>query len=256
MKKYKTHFSKEELHAALHANDMEAISIIEDENMWEKFKEKFEVFLKKAKKIPVLGGVIDDIVCMVSLVDSYVKKEYREIPVATIVSIVAALVYLLNPMDLIPDVIPIIGYLDDAAVVLFVLSFGLDKDLDKYRLWQEKNRKKIIDDFEQIFAEELSEVIDDGFLAAMLLCDSDTIKMLITLNQDAEMPVDCIVKEVKAPVKALAEYDVEEKNDIIDVLDETIVRESIKWMNGAEKKAYYEPEFDEKWDDYIIQEVC
>lgn len=256
MKKYKTNFSKEELHAALHANDNEAIAIIEDENKWEKFREKFEAFLKKAKKIPVLGGMIDDIVSMVSLVDSYVKKEYRDIPVATIVSVVAALVYILSPIDLIPDAVPIIGYLDDAAVVLLVLNFGVDKDLDKYRLWQENNRKTALDDFEQIFAEELSEVIDDGYLAAMLLCDDNTIKMLITSHQDAEIPVDCIVKEVKTPVRALAHYDVEEKKDIIDMLDETIVRESIKWMNGAEKKVYFEPEFEEKWDDYIIQEGC
>ena len=44
MKKYKTDFSKEELHAALHANDNEAIAIIEDAGRWTKFIEKFEAF--------------------------------------------------------------------------------------------------------------------------------------------------------------------------------------------------------------------
>ena len=76
MKKYKTDFTKEELHTALHANDAKAVAIIEDVNKWENFKEKFETFLKKAEKIPVLGSVIDDIVTMIALVDSYVKKEY------------------------------------------------------------------------------------------------------------------------------------------------------------------------------------
>lgn len=75
MKKYKTDFSKEELHAALHANDNEAIAIIEDAGRWTKFIEKFEAFAKKAEKIPVLGGMIDDIVCMAELADSYVKKD-------------------------------------------------------------------------------------------------------------------------------------------------------------------------------------
>ena len=50
MKKYKTNFSKEELHAALHANDKEAAVLIEDEDEWVKFKDKFEAFLKKAEK--------------------------------------------------------------------------------------------------------------------------------------------------------------------------------------------------------------
>lgn len=89
--------------------------------------------MKKAEKIPILGGMIDDIVCMVSLVDSYIKKEYSDIPVGTIISIVAALIYLLSPIDLIPDFVPVVGYLDDAAIVFFVLNFGVDKDLEKYR---------------------------------------------------------------------------------------------------------------------------
>ena len=254
MKKYKTNFSKEELHEALHANENEAIAIIEDENKWVKFKERFEIFIKKAKKIPVLGGMIDDIVCMVSLVDSYVKKEYKNIPIATIISIVAALIYLLSPIDIIPDMIPIIGYLDDVAVLLFVLNLGVDKDLEKYRLWQKSNRKLALDNLERILDEELSEIINDGYLAAIVLCDGNVIKMLIVGDQNAEIPVDCIIKEVNAPVRALTEYDLEEEKDIIAVFDETIVHESIRWMNSAEKKTYLEPEFEEKWNDYIIQE--
>lgn len=74
MKKFKTEFSKEELHNALNSHSGEAKEIIEDKDKWEKFKIKFEDFLKKAEKIPVLGGVIDDVTCMVLRVDSYIKK--------------------------------------------------------------------------------------------------------------------------------------------------------------------------------------
>lgn len=130
MGKFKTDFSREELNAALHNNDSEALAIIKDLNKWENFKKKIEEFLKKARKIPVLGGFVDDIITMVSLVDSYVKKEYMDIPVGTIVSIVAALIYLLSPIDLIPDVIPVIGYLDDAAVIMLVLGLGVNNDLN------------------------------------------------------------------------------------------------------------------------------
>ena len=244
MKKYRTDFSKEELHAALHAHDNEAITIIEDKNKWENFREKFEAFLKKAEKIPVLGGMIDDIVCMVALVDSYVKKEYRDIPVATIVSIAAALIYLLSPIDIIPDAIPFIGYIDDAAVVLSVLNFGVDADLDKYRLWQEENRKAALDGFERLLAEELSEVIADGYLAAVILCEDNRIKLLISSDQDSGMSAECMVREVKVPVKALADYDVEEAEEILSVLGETIVRSNINWMNGTEKRAYMEADFE------------
>ena len=32
--------------------------------------------------------------------------------------------YVLSPIDIIPDAIPFVGYLDDAAVVLLVLNLG------------------------------------------------------------------------------------------------------------------------------------
>ncbi|MDE6203980.1 MAG: DUF1232 domain-containing protein [Lachnospiraceae bacterium] len=256
MKKYKTDFSREELHAALHANDNEAVSIIEDADKWSKFEEQFEAFAKKAEKIPILGGVIDDIICMVELVDSYVKREYRDIPVGTIVSIVSALIYLLSPIDIIPDMIPVIGYVDDVAVVHFILKFGVGRDLDKYRMWKEESRRSALDFFEQVFAEELAQVIGDGYLAAIIVSENNTIKMLVAMEQDSELPADCIVKEVKVPVKALAEIDVEETEDVIGILDDTIVRENIRWMNGTRKRTYLEPDFDEKWDDFIIHEGC
>jgi uncharacterized membrane protein YkvA (DUF1232 family) len=44
---------------------------------------------------------------------------------------VFALLYILNPIDIIPDVIPIFGYLDDVMVFGFCLDF-VEADLEKY----------------------------------------------------------------------------------------------------------------------------
>lgn len=41
---------------------------------------------------------------------------YREVPWNIIATIGGTLLYMLSPIDLILDVIPFIGYLDDAAV--------------------------------------------------------------------------------------------------------------------------------------------
>lgn len=254
MKKYKTDFSKEELHAALHSNDSQAEEIIEDLDKWEDFKKKFDLFLNKADKIPVLGSVINKIVTMVALVDSYVKKEYTDIPLGTIVSIVAALLYVLSPVDLIPDFIPVIGYLDDVAVVLFVLGLGVDKDLDKYCKWQEENRKKALEVFKQLLAEEFSGVIGQQYLSAIIIDDDMNIKMLLADKEEAVLPVQCIVKSINVPTKAFAEYDITEMGDIVEIISETVTLDIIGWIDGVEKKAYYEPDFDKYWDDYIIQE--
>jgi len=43
-----------------------------------------------------------------------------------IILIVAALLYLISPIDAVPDFIPVVGWLDDAAVAGLVLSY-LDK---------------------------------------------------------------------------------------------------------------------------------
>ncbi len=132
---YNTDFSKDDLDNAINKNKEDAKTIIEDADNWKSFKEKFTAFLNKAKKMPVLGTVVDDIVTMVEMVDAYVKKEYTAIPPATIVYVVAALIYVLTPVDLIPDFIPVLGYADDIAVILLV-RLGLEKDMAKFREWK------------------------------------------------------------------------------------------------------------------------
>jgi uncharacterized membrane protein YkvA (DUF1232 family) len=57
------------------------------------------------------------------------------VPWFTIASIVAALLYILNPLDLVPDFIPGIGYIDDLAV--FSIGMGwIETDLHKYLDWR------------------------------------------------------------------------------------------------------------------------
>lgn len=254
MKKYRTEFSKEELYAALHSNDAEAATIIEDVDKWETFKDKCNSLLKDGKKIPVLGGVIDDIVTMVNLVDSCVKKEYSGIPLGTIISIVAVLIYVISPIDLIPDAIPFVGYLDDVAVVLLALKLGVDKDLNTYRKWEEDNRRKALVSFEKMLAEEISAVIDQHYLSGVIITDDMKIKLLLAYNSEAVFPIDCKVKMVNVPTKALEEYNVVEIKDIVEVIDETVALDTIRWVERIDKKAYYEPDFDGHWDDYVIQE--
>lgn len=255
MKKYKTNFTKEELQRALHSKSGEASAIIEDESKWNAFKTKFNLFLKKAKKVPILGNVIDDVICMVELVESYVKKEYTAIPKGTIVSIVAVLIYLLSPIDIVPDAIPVLGYMDDAALVLLVLSFGVDHDLDKYREVVEKHRISALEKFEELFASEIQTFLEDMYLAAAIWDKKRSIKLLISNEQQAEMPIECNVKEVNVPLTQFAEYEVESENDIVSSLSRIVSSDGIRWVKNAEKKVYLEPDFSEEWNHYIIQEV-
>lgn len=72
---------------------------------------------------------------MLRMLKDYRKGLYREVPWFTIASIVFALLYVLNPLDLIPDFIPGIGYLDDLSVLGITLRF-IESDLHKYLDWK------------------------------------------------------------------------------------------------------------------------
>lgn len=95
---------------------------------------------KKLNLLPVVGTSLAMIPSMISLVRSYTKKEYTEIPIGTIIAIISALLYFISPVDLIPDVIPVAGHLDDAAVVGACLAL-VKSDLDDYKEWRENNKK-------------------------------------------------------------------------------------------------------------------
>jgi uncharacterized membrane protein YkvA (DUF1232 family) len=66
--------------------------------------------------------------------DHFTRK-YTEVPWNTIAASAAALLYILNPLDIIPDFIPGLGYVDDGMVVMLALKM-VGRDLVKYRKWR------------------------------------------------------------------------------------------------------------------------
>jgi uncharacterized membrane protein YkvA (DUF1232 family) len=85
-----------------------------------------------------LSKFVADLKILFSLLQDYWSGEYREVPWGTIASIIATLIYVLSPVDLIPDFIPILGFVDDAAVVAACLGF-IQNDLDTYKSWKIKH---------------------------------------------------------------------------------------------------------------------
>ncbi|MEN2751371.1 YkvA family protein [Psychrobacter sp. FBL11] len=76
-----------------------------------------------------------DLMLLMSLVKDYYQGNYRNIPYKTISAAVVGLLYVLNPIDIIPDFIPFIGQVDDALVIGFCLRL-MEKDLNKYKAWK------------------------------------------------------------------------------------------------------------------------
>jgi len=69
------------------------------------------------------------------LMKAYLSREYTAIPWGSIVLVVAAILYFVSPLDLVPDWIPLAGYVDDAAVLMFMLR-QMGKDLERFIDWE------------------------------------------------------------------------------------------------------------------------
>jgi uncharacterized membrane protein YkvA (DUF1232 family) len=83
-----------------------------------------------------LGRLIEDGRLLLALVQGARQGRYRAVPVWTLSAATFALLYVLNPLDLVPDALPVLGLLDDAAVVSGCLAL-VEQDLYAYRRWRQ-----------------------------------------------------------------------------------------------------------------------
>lgn len=99
--------------------------------------------IRKARKylrIPALRPVISHTKEFLSLLHSVFYDGYK-VSVEVITTIIAAILYLIWIMDVIPDFTPIIGYMDDIAVILTAARLCAN-ELESFRKWKEKNNDR------------------------------------------------------------------------------------------------------------------
>jgi uncharacterized membrane protein YkvA (DUF1232 family) len=72
---------------------------------------------------------------MLRLIRAYSEGRYPEVPENTLVVITAAVVYVVNPLDVIPDALPALGYLDDATVIALAVRRSRQA-LDDFMAWE------------------------------------------------------------------------------------------------------------------------
>ena len=111
----------------------QAEDLIKDPGKVEELLQQLE---GKMKEIPVAGDALSKVPLLVSMIRSYITKEYTAVSPKVIITLLAAVIYLLKGKDLIPDNIPVVGYVDDLAV--FAAAFLIDEpELAAYSQWRD-----------------------------------------------------------------------------------------------------------------------
>lgn len=105
---------------------------IETERLLERATSKAE----RVRNVQRVKGFWGDLMALFRMVRARVRGEYKELPWRSMVSALAAIVYFVNPLDVVPDVVPFLGYVDDAAVMAFVLRM-IAGDLSRFREWED-----------------------------------------------------------------------------------------------------------------------
>jgi|SRR5690606_4578948 len=69
------------------------------------------------------------------LCKAYATGEYRDVPFRTMILVVAAILYFVNPLDLMPDIVPLTGFADDFAILLWVYG-SVRQEIEKFLDWE------------------------------------------------------------------------------------------------------------------------
>jgi uncharacterized membrane protein YkvA (DUF1232 family) len=93
------------------------------------------VFDKARKHQSDLKGVWADLQAMLRLVRAWARGEYRMVPWRTVAVAVAALLYVLDPLDAIPDWLPGIGFIDDVTMIGLLVG-SIRSDLTRFVDWE------------------------------------------------------------------------------------------------------------------------
>ena len=91
---------------------------------------------KLFKSLNSIKNIPSDLQIFVSMFKDYYSGKYTKIPWNTIAALILGLTYLLLPVDVIPDVIPFIGQIDDAVILKWLYSHVAKQDLENYKNWK------------------------------------------------------------------------------------------------------------------------
>lgn len=84
-----------------------------------------------------LRKFLEDVKLYFQMLGDIFTGKYKKVPAGTVAAIVGTLLYVLSPIDLLPDFLPG-GFVDDAGIIGLCLTFT-KYDVEQYKNFKENN---------------------------------------------------------------------------------------------------------------------
>ena len=126
---------KKKLEEELKNREKIAEEILRDSSKFEQLRKAVIKKYDQFSSMPIVGKAFEDVKWLYMLISDYKKGNYKDIPFATIVTIVGSFIYLTSPVDIIPDFLPVVGLFDDVALISITIQ-AVSSDLDRYKEWK------------------------------------------------------------------------------------------------------------------------
>lgn len=103
-----------------------------------KFKlEKAAEKINKQNVADSIGHYVEDLKTLIRMAKYWVSRKYTGVSQQTILYVIVAVIYFVTPTDFVPDFLIGLGFVDDIAVISWVLN-TIKKDLDSFKEWENK----------------------------------------------------------------------------------------------------------------------
>ncbi len=93
---------------------------------------------------PQLVSCREDIKTLCAMLYDWAKGDYKYISKRTAVIAGMCIAYIICPIDVIPSFVPVLGQIDDVAVICFLLKV-VKKEIGFYRIWLATKNSNVID---------------------------------------------------------------------------------------------------------------
>lgn len=98
--------------------------------------------INKKSVMDSLGSYVDDLKTLMRLLTAWISRKYTNVHTQTIVYTVLAVVYFVTPTDFVPDFVLGLGFVDDIAVLSWVLE-KIKEDVKNFKEWEESSQNKV-----------------------------------------------------------------------------------------------------------------